>query len=112
MNPEAGEDVSKDVVQDGVGTTVIHTVTAGKVFELSMVTIGGYLTLNTVAALIVRNDVDAEQYRITILGTNFCIQKSYAFPTPISIPAGWDVCLYEASGTNSFAFIHGKEKVA
>ena len=112
MNPDAGVDVSKDVIRVGVGTTEIHTVTAGHVFEMSMATIGGYVTINTAVALVVRNDVDAEQYRITIWGTNFSIQKSYAFPTPISIPAGWDICLYEESTTRSFAFIHGKEKVA
>jgi len=112
MNPDAGEDVTKDATKVGLGTVIIHTVTAGKVFELSSATIGGYLDSNTVVALLVRNVADEEQYRISILGITGCSQESYIFPTPISIPAGWDVCLYQQAGTNSFAFIHGKEKVA
>ena len=112
MNPDAGVDVSKDVVQVGIGTAIIHTVTAGKVFELSSATIGGYVEQNSIVALLVRNVADEEQYRISILGITGCSQESYIFPTPISIPAGWDVCLYQQAGTNSFAFIHGKEKVA
>lgn len=97
-------------------TTIVHTVTAGKVFLLE-----GYdITIFNGAAagggfLLVRNDLDVNQYTISrnYFAAALSDNRIRDFTKPLRIPAGWDICLISDNASISvYGFIHGREVAA
>lgn len=108
-----GEQVAKHATGSNA-TTIIHTVTAGKMFFLTIVT-AGWRTNGTAVwiGVQVRNDADVLQYYIFDLPCNNIWNGSIAIPLdpPLEIPAGWDVCVVgNGAGNEMTAFVGGWEE--
>lgn len=98
---------------EGVGTYIMHTVTAAKVFYLTAFTFGAFHTVTCTALFYVRNVADVTQYNIysyTPPAANYGI-FSLALTVPIAIPAGYDITIYCDAGTMQ-CFISGWEEDA
>ncbi|OGW22902.1 MAG: hypothetical protein A2X55_07760 [Nitrospirae bacterium GWB2_47_37] len=105
-DPSHGTEIAKSAsIIQAVATSIIHTVTAGKVLVLEAATINFYGT-GASFSLHVRNESDVVQYAIfegATEGANF-------FSGNILIPAGYDICLNNTSATRSlYGFLKGRE---
>ncbi len=93
-----GTQVVKDASIDN-GTTIIHTVTAGTTLYLCSIT----FSMNPIAAgaglMFVRNVADVLQYRFfqmrRLINDGFGVGTT--FNPPLTIPAGYDVCIQSAA---------------
>ena len=95
-------------------TAIIHTVTAGKVFFM---TLASWAINASVAGgncfVEVRNGLDVSQYKVMNIIIDVANQftSSLTFWPPIEIPAGWDVTCRSGVGTLDIrAFIFGWEE--
>ncbi len=97
-------------------TTIVHTVTAGKVLYLVDWTVGWEsLALGSWCALRVRNAADVLAFDIWTMPTRAVLNGglAVAYIYPIEIPAGYDVVVAAANGNVSiYGFIHGWEDTA
>jgi hypothetical protein len=94
-------------------TNIIHTVTAGKTFYMTSLFVrifngGGGISAGE---LHVRDVADAIQYYWRIAGAvNAITNEAIGFFTPISIPAGYDICVKShLAGLEADATITGYE---
>jgi hypothetical protein len=94
------------------GTVIVHTVTSGKTFLLEFAQLQVYtgVASGTENKLIVRNAADVEQYRILSFIMGDTSQDSEVFRGVLSIPEGWDICLFSPTGNDyGRANIKGRE---
>ena len=93
------------------GTTIIHTVTAGKIFYLCSCSCGADSGINKLTHLKVRNASDTDQYIIIDheSAAQATIHGDLTFFPPISIAAGWDIVL-QTTAAQGMGFIHGWEE--
>ena len=95
-------------------TTILHTVTAGKVFYLCGFTFCVYLSAAGIwTGLIVRDAGGVTQYHLANICSPIVDSQvlSLEFMVPLEIPSAYDVCTYSLGVTAiSFAFIHGWEE--
>lgn len=102
------------------GTTILHTVTAGKTLFLTGATLGlSSLDVAEAGYLAVRNVANAIQYYIFRAGLeaseNNSANLAFSLPAvpPIEIAAGWDIVVYSPSaGFASAGAISGWEETA
>ena len=94
-------------------TSIIHTVTAGKIFYLCSVSCDADSGINKLTHLKVRNGADVDQYIIIDheSAAQASISGSRSFFPPIAIPAGWDIVL-QTTASQGMGFIHGWEQDA
>ena len=94
-------------------TSIIHTVTAGKIFYLCSVSCDSDSGVNKLTHLKVRNVSDVDQYIIIDheSAAQASISGSLSFSPPIAIPAGWDIVL-QTTASQGMGFIHGWEQNA
>lgn len=101
-----GEQVVKSVDNVTNTTTILYTVTAGKVFCLCSARINGYATTTGVIKLLVRDADDTIQYTIMRwqqVATSSKLEWGSFWP-PLEIPADYDVCLLSSSNN---CYVHG-----
>ncbi len=114
INGSRGTQVTKSAIQNGAGTTIIHTVTTAKTLYLTGVTLDYRPTGSSdIVELSVRNAGDTDQYKILELlstATAIALATAIPFPYPIAIPAGYDVFIKVTNAGTSNAFIHGWEE--
>ena len=97
-------------------TTIVHTVTAGKIFHFTDFVV----SCETAAAgatvwIAVRNAADVIQY--TLLSPTFALNHTlllgHTFGVPLEIPAGYDVVIGGSNAADGInAFVHGWEENA
>jgi len=104
--------INKSVIGNN-NTTIIHTVTAGKVFYLCAVTFSGNPQAGGTSDLFIRNVADVAQYTILHSHTAAVDGRDSAMPLfmPIAIPAGYDIVL-TTTNTAAHVFIAGWEQDA
>lgn len=96
------------------GTTVLHTVTAGKTLHLVSWVVSGVSTFAGTQSItfFITNVADATQYIIVYeyLANTTKTRLSGCFPIPLTIAAGWKVKLAaSAAGVTIRGFISGYE---
>ena len=108
-----GTEVTESAYQSGVGTTIVHTVTAGTTFYVDHFTGAWWAdTVGFTYRFGVRNVANADQYyfvNIPVSG-NDNGHVSGCFPTLLTIAAGWDVFVYSSgAGGRAHGYVHGWE---
>ncbi len=110
LNGDTGSQVAKSVAANS-GTTIIHTVTAGKAFYLDSVALShdgfGTGTCN----LFIRNGSDVLTVELLWLcsAANVIRDRQNQYKYPIKITAGYDICL-GVGGVTAHACITGWEE--
>lgn len=106
--------IAKSSMANG-NTVVIHTVTSGKVFHLSLAVVSWWVTANSQSmSLDVYNAADALQY--TMFGgyqanQNMFNSQSIPYSTPLELAAGWMIkVITDPSDLKLRGFIHGWEE--
>lgn len=93
-------------------TTILHTVTAGKVFHLCGWSMSSMATAASEAELKVRNELDVAQYKLNTQIYQGAGQQDEAvgYTNAIRIPAGYDIVVFSDNVNNhARGFIYGWE---
>jgi molybdopterin-guanine dinucleotide biosynthesis protein A len=113
IDPTTGTRIQKSATPSSLQTTVIHTVTASKTFNLTSATFSATSTQDGKQNyLTVRNASDVEQWRIfdtTSVLLETAITNSITFVPPVPIAAGWDITLVSGANSATHAHIAGYE---
>ncbi len=116
LNGDTETRVNKSVDGAGAATTIVHTVTAGKNFYLTSFSVQNYGSSPYLSDLKVRNASDVVQYSL-IRSVNGSLNNSSpatrCLPSPIKIPAGWDIVIYSPnSSSTTYVDLNGFEETA
>lgn len=104
--------VYEDASQSGIGTSIIYTVPAGKLFFLATLSFGSKLiaTEGSYSYVAIRNVGDVIQSYISYHNYNipWCFSNAFPFSPALEVEAGFDVVLYcHKNSTFARAFING-----
>lgn len=108
---EQGAQVAKSNQLAGVGTTIIHTVTAGKtlILESAVSTMIGSAAGQT-GTLLVRDASDVTQYTLFTAPFSITGMLTHSWKGGLLIPAGYDIVITSnGAGVNIAGFIKGRE---
>lgn len=94
-----------------LGTVIIHTVSAGKVFLLEYWSLQGDTSASGQVRMFVRNVADVDQYVIAKFIVTSTPSVSGSGRIILSIPEGYDICLEATvvAGTHGSGFVKGRE---
>ncbi len=108
LNGDTGTQITKSGTQTNAGSTILHTVTAGKSFYLTAANLFGVNGASVWGYIQVTDAADATQYNIL-----YCYDRfgySHDFIYPVKIPAGYKVkIVIDAATGEARGFIHGYE---
>lgn len=114
LNGDTGTQIHQEATQSGAGTAIVHTVTAGKTFYLTLTHFEGEASAaNKLVTLSIRNDSDVTQFTLsshTLSTLNETLSENFAFTPPMKIAAGWDIVVTAVANSVSRAFVHGWEE--
>jgi len=104
--------VNKSVIVNNT-TTIIHTVTAAKVFYMVAVALCANPGVGKLSSISVRNAADVTQYTLLHLESSALQGRESSLPIfmPIAVPALYDIVLV-CTNTDAHGFISGWEQAA
>lgn len=93
-------------------TTIVHTVTGGKTLYIASAQLSIMATSTSYGYMLIRDSSDVSVCTALLLHvfTNSGAAVGCAFPMPLSIPAGYDVCMVAYKNAEGNLSIQGWEE--